>query len=164
MSEHELAVPKLGKNVETVWPAIIEVEVTAYRPKEWAGMDPPVLGPMVTETFRGKRKDRQGWVEAEVEVTFPEYCAVTVYRLVNGARCPFTESVWWKEAYGRVGGSSLPNDMWAKRPRGQLIKVAKAFRLRATFPEKGEPTSEEMEGRTITPIEPSEHSAGKEKP
>lgn len=146
----------LGKNIEQIWPSITEVEITASRSKEWAGMDEPKFGPMITETFEGRRKDRKkGWIDWKVEVTYPEFCSVTVYRMVNGTRCPFVEPVWWKEAYGRLGGQSLPNDMWTKRPRGQLLKVAKAFSLRAAFPEDaGEPTAEEMEGQIIDTAPP----------
>ena len=110
---------------------------TDIEPREWGGVDAPVFGPMITEKFKGQRKDHQrGWVDVEVEVTYPEYCAVTVYRIVGGQRCGFTEPVWWKEFYGRVGDSSLPNDMWAKRPKGELVKLAKAFSLRVAFPEE----------------------------
>src|SRR5207244_2247284 len=80
---------------------------------------------------------------------FPESCAITVYRLIEGQRCAFTEPVFWTEAYGRIGKTELPNDQWAKRPRGMIIKVAKAASLRAAFPEEGEHTAEEMEGRTL---------------
>ena len=30
---------KLGRYVETIWPSINEIETTASRTKEWAGMD-----------------------------------------------------------------------------------------------------------------------------
>jgi RecT family len=143
---------ELGKHVETVWPSINEIEVTAARTKEWAGMDPPQWGPLVTEKFHGRRKDRQkGWIDVVIEPTYPDYCMVTVYRLIGGARCPFSEPVYWKEGYGRVGGTALPNEMWQKRPHGQLHKVAKAASLRAAFPEEGDTTAEEMEGQTIEP-------------
>jgi hypothetical protein len=76
---------------------------------------------------------------------------VTVYRIVQGQRCPFTEPVFWLEAYARLGGaySELPTDMWVKRPRGQLLKCAKAASLRAAFPEEAGYTAEEMEGKVI---------------
>ena len=140
---------KLGRMVETIWPAITEVQVTAARTKEWAGMDPPEWGPDTTETFKGRRKTRQGWEDAQATVTFPEYCSVTVYRTIGGERCAFTEPVYWREAYGRIGGSPLPNEMWTKRPRGQLHKVAKAASLRAAFPEESDYGDEEMAGQTI---------------
>jgi len=140
---------KLGRYVETVWPSINEIEVTAARTGQWAGMDEPKWGPTIEETFRGRKKDRGGWVDAEVTLKYPEWVAVTVYRMIHGNRCAFTEPVYWLEAYGRLGGSVLPNDMWSKRPRGQLHKVGKAASLRAAFPEEGDYASDEMEGAVI---------------
>jgi hypothetical protein len=86
----------------------------------------------------------------EITLTFPEWCEVTVYRLVGGVRCAFTEPVFWEEAYSRSSSrSELPTDMWAKRPRGQLHKCAKAASLRAAFPEEATYTAEEMAGKVI---------------
>lgn len=137
-----------GREVETIWPSINETQTTAARTGAWAGMDVPVFGPLVSRTFEGTRKGQR----VSVTVTFPEWCAVTVYRLVGGQRCAFTERADWLESYATTGGrdSELPNDMWRRRPRGQLAKVAKAFALRAAFPEEsGGPTAEEMEGQVI---------------
>jgi phage recombination protein Bet len=140
----------LGKEVETVWPGINEVQVTAARTGHYAGMDEPRWGAMIKRTFKGSKKNKNGsWENVEAEVEFPEYCAVTVYRMVEGQRCPFTEPVYWLEAYSRSFGKELPTDMWIKRPRGQLHKVAKAASLRTAFPEEGEYTAEEMEGKEI---------------
>lgn len=139
----------LGKEVETVWPGINEVQITASRTGEWAGMDKPVWGPDTTRDFKGRKKGKNGWENVEATVTFPDWCEVTVYRMKAGQRCPFTETVYWTEAYSTTGGSELPTHMWIKRPRGQLQKVAKAASLRAAFPEEGEYTAEEMEGKEI---------------
>ena len=70
--------------VETVWPGINEIQITAARTGAWAGMDPPRWGPPVTRTFSGSRKVKDRWEEASVELTFPEWCEVTVYRIVAG--------------------------------------------------------------------------------
>ena len=139
----------LGKEVETVWPGINEVQITAARTREWAGMETPCWGPDITRTFMGRVKGRNGWEDAEVTLTYPEYCSVTVYRMIESQRCPFTEPVFWAEAYSRMGKGEFPTPMWIKRPRGQLHKVAKAASLRAAFPEGGEYTAEEMEGKEI---------------
>jgi len=136
----------LRREVETVWPAIIELETTAARTGVWAGLDPPEFGPMVSKTFTGRRKIDGNWRDVTVEIEFPEWALVRVYRMVAGVRCPFAEPAYWLENYGRVGGSQLPNDQWAKRPRGMLTKVAKAFSLRAAFPEETGYSAEEMEG------------------
>ena len=39
--------------------------------------------------------------------------------------------------------------MWVKRPRGQLLKCAKAASLRAAFSEEADYTAEEMAGKVI---------------
>ena len=141
----------LGREVETVWPGIAEVQTTAARTGQWAGMDAPRFGPDKTRTFRGRVRGEDGWQDIEVTVTFPAWCEVTVYRVVQGTRCPFTETVWWEETYSRAGGarSEVPTDMWVKRPHGQLLKCAKAASLRAAFPEEADYTAEEMEGKVI---------------
>ena len=144
----------LGREVETVWPGINEVQTTAARTGLWAGMDSPRFGPELSRSFRGRRRSGEGWEDAELTLTFPSWCEVTVWRLVNGQRCAFSEPVFWLEAYSRAGGarSELPNDMWVRRPRGQLLKCAKAASLRAAFPEEADYTAEEMEGKTIDAV------------
>lgn len=141
----------LGREVETVWPSINEIQTSAARTHAWAGMDPPQWGPDITRTFRGKRRVKSGWEPAEVTLTFPEWCAVTVYRVIGQQRYAFTEPVYWLESYSRAGGpgSELPTDVWIRRPRGQLHKVAKAASLRAAFPEESDYSAEEMEGKEI---------------
>ena len=145
----------LGRSVETVWPSIMEIQTTASRTGLWAGMDRPVWGPDKTQTFSGRYKDDDGqWQESTVQVTFPEWVAVTVYRLVNGRRCAFTEEVYWLEAYSTAGGknSQLPTSMWIKRPKGQLGKCGKAASLRAAFPEECGYAAEEMDGKSLDDI------------
>jgi phage recombination protein Bet len=142
----------LGRNVETVWPSIMEIQTTASRTGLWAGMDRPVWGPDVTQTFIGQFKDdHDNWQKTEVTLTFPEWVAVTVYRLVNGRRCAFTEEVYWLEAYSTAGGknSQLPTAMWIKRPKGQLGKCGKAASLRSAFPEECGYAAEEMDGKSL---------------
>ena len=142
----------LGRSVETVWPSIMEIQTTASRTGLWAGMDRPVWGPDKTHTFSGRYKDDyEQWQETSVTVTFPEWVAVTVYRLVNGRRCAFTEEVYWMEAYSTAGGkySQIPTAMWIKRPKGQLAKCGKAASLRAAFPEECGYAAEEMDGKSI---------------
>jgi phage recombination protein Bet len=140
-----------GREIETVWPGIAELQTTAARTGKWAGIDPPRFGPIEERTFRGRIKRDGTWQDLESTVAFPQWCEVTVYRLVGGQRCAFTEPVFWLEAYARFGGAycELPSDMWLKRPRGQLMKCAKAASLRTAFPEEATYTAEEMEGRVL---------------
>lgn len=141
----------LRREVETVWPGISELQTTAARTGQWAGMDPPEWGPMRRRLFVGMVGRRGEEREMQVTIEYPEWCSVTVYRLISGQRCAFSEPVYWEEAYARIGRSEVPNDTWQKRVRGQLHKVAKAAALRAAFPEEGggDYTAEEMEGGTI---------------
>ena len=139
----------LGRYVETVWPGIAEVQITAARTGLWAGLDSPRFGAELTKTFTGTVKRDDKWTEVAVTVTFPEWAETTVYRMVNGVRCPFSEMVFWEETYARQGRAEVPNEMWQKRPKGQLLKCAKAASLRAAFPEEAGYTAEEMEGKAI---------------
>ena len=140
-----------GREIETVWPGIAELQTTAARTGQWAGIDPPRFGPLCERTFSARIKRNGTWQDLQSSVSFPEWCEVTVYRIVAGQRCAFTEPVFWLETYARYGGafSELPADMWLKRPRGQLMKCAKAASLRAAFPEEATYTAEEMEGKVI---------------
>jgi hypothetical protein len=120
-------------------------------------MDSPKWGSPVTRTFRGGAWVRnavghEDWVpDIEETVEFPEWCEVTVYRVVDGVARAFSEPVYWLEAYSTTGrNSELPTEIWVKRPRGQLHKCAKAAALRAAFPEEcGYYAAEEMEGKSI---------------
>jgi len=147
---------QLRCEVETVWPGISELQTTAARTGEWAGMDEPKWGPEITRTFQGQVKEfdrksrKEVWRDVEVTLRFPEWCSVTVYRMVHGHRSPFTEPVFWLETYAtRSKWVELPNSMWERRPRGQIIKCAKAASLRAAFPEElgSQYAAEEMEGK-----------------
>jgi phage recombination protein Bet len=55
---------------------------------------------------------------------------VTVWRLVQGTRCPFTATARWSEYYpGEQSGH-----MWRKMPHTMLAKCAEALALRKGFP------------------------------
>lgn len=138
---------QLRREVETVWPGINETQVTAARTGQWAGMDAPRWGPDQDGYFCGV--DPRSKEKMDATVIYPEWCELTVYRLVGGMRCAFTETVYWLEAYAGQKGTAVPNAMWQKRPHGQLHKCAKAASLRAAFPEAGDYTAEEMEGKTV---------------
>jgi hypothetical protein len=73
----------------------------------------------------------------EGEVEYPEWCRVTVKRLVDGSHREFTAIEYWKENYATAGNyTDAPNKMWRKRPRGQLAKCTEAQALRRAFPER----------------------------
>lgn len=132
-----------GRMVETVWPGMSELRTTAMRTGAYAGKDETVFGPMVKEKV------------GSLELTYPEWAQVTVYRMVQGQRVAFTGSkVYWLEAYAKKGGKTndqSPNAMWSKRTIGQLDKCAEAMALRQAFPEElgSEYAAEEMHGQMI---------------
>lgn len=124
---------------DVVMPGIGLYRTQAARTGLYAGMSEPEFGDDKIEALSG------------VSITFPAWCRVTVYRLVNGAPVGFTAKEFWKENYAIKGGqdkSLAPNAMWTKRPYAQLAKCAEAQALRKAFPEFGSaPTAEEMEGK-----------------
>lgn len=129
-----------GRMVDTVWPGIGELRTTAFRTGDYAGKDDTVYGPDITQSLGG------------VELTFPEWAQVTVYRIVKGHRVAFVgPKVRWLETYATAKrDTEAPNDMWRNRPYGQLEKCAEAAALRAGFPEEigGDYIPEEVERGT----------------
>lgn len=132
---------KRKKMVDSVWPSIAEVRITAMRTGEYVGKGETIFGPEVTETLGG------------VEITYPKFAQLTVYRLVAGVAREFHgEKLLWKEFYAKAGRDTLaPNDMWKTKPFKQLAKCAEADALRAAFPEEtgSDPTAEEMHGQEV---------------
>ena len=145
---------------DVVMPGVGLYRIQAARTGQYAGIDKPVFGPTAKMEYKRKRKR---WVEGrngrrvpedyyeDVVLEYPEWCEVTVYRMVGGTRCPFTAIEYWTENYASVGDGDTPNQMWAKRVRGQLAKCAEAQALRKGFPDAvgSQPTAEEMEGKSM---------------
>jgi phage recombination protein Bet len=123
---------------DVIMPGVGLYRTQAARSGELAGIGEPVFGDLMELTLGGSK------------ITVPEWCSVTVKRLVGGAERDFTAREYWVENYATKGRDSLaPNAMWAKRPRGQLAKCAQAQALRMAFPEMtgAQPTADEMEGK-----------------
>lgn len=133
----------LGRMIDTVWPGIGELRTTAFRTNEYAGRDRTVFGPDITRKI------------GSVDMTFPEWAQVSVYRVIKGQRVEFAgPQVYWLETYATIKRSDdTPNDMWQNRPRGQIDKCAEAAALRAAFPEEigGEYIPEELQHRNQSP-------------
>lgn len=128
---------KQRREVETVWAGIGELRTTAARTNAWAGNDEALFGPDKTETFTGMTGYGEHKKQTEKTVTYPEWCSLTVYKLVQGVRCAFPgPRVYWLETYATMGASDVPNEMWATRARGQVEKCAEAAALRRAFPEE----------------------------
>jgi len=91
----------------------------------------------------------------------PGTATVTVYKLMEGTRYPFTATARWSEYYpGPKQGY-----MWHKMPFGQLGKCAEALALRKAFPKllSGLYSPEEMDqaGGTNAPAEPNAYDKAK---
>ena len=100
-------------------------------------------------------------VDGNVEVTFPEWCRVTVKRrLPTGEIAEFSAVERWLENYAIKGGKDKdqsPNAMWRKRVYGQLSKCTQAQALRMAFPEfAAQYTAEEMEGKELHEVDMQE--------
>ena len=96
--------------------AVIQTGIDGYRliadrTGLYAGNDDPQYGPE-----QGER---------------PTTATVTVWKLVNGQRCPFTATARWKE-YAPEGNQGF---MWKRMPYLMLGKVAEALALRKAFPQ-----------------------------
>lgn len=140
---------ELGRMTESVWPGIGELRTTAFRTGLYAGRDKPEYGPKIDDNLGG------------IEISYPEWCEITVYRIgSNGQRMPFPgPRVYWIETYATAKrDTAVPNDMWRRRPFGQLEKCAEAAALRAAFPEEvgNEYTAEEMAGQVVEHIPAAE--------
>lgn len=129
---------------DVVMPGIGLYRIQADRSKNMAGVSEPEFGEMITRDFTDKNGN-------QVTVTFPEWCKVSVSKLVGDHLVEFVAKEYWEENYATDSSkSNAPNAMWRKRPRGQLVKCAEAQALRKGWPEVGAaPTAEEMEGKTI---------------
>jgi phage recombination protein Bet len=138
--------------IDVIMPGIQELRVTAARTGELAGQDEPEFGPDIDVQIILNDK-----VKEPKLVTVPQWCKVTVYRMVcsndktgEKTRVAYTSKEYFDEVVARTREGVI-NSMWQKRSRGQLVKCATAAALRSAFPEEagGEMTMEEMAGKTI---------------
>lgn len=89
----------------------------------------------------------------------PDSASVTVWRLVQGQRCPFTATARWAEYCPDHGPSGKADRMWKRMPHTMLAKCAEALALRKGFPRQlaGLYAREEMDqagepsGYSVTP-------------
>jgi len=133
----------LNRKVDVIMPGIGLYRIQADRSKTLAGTSEPTFGKDITQTFKGYDNE-------DVEITYPEWCKVTMKKIVGNHIVEFTAKEYWIENYATAGKTTAPNAMWKKRPKGQLAKCAEAQALRKGWPEIGQaPTAEEMEGKVI---------------
>jgi phage recombination protein Bet len=124
---------------DVIMPGINLYRVQAARTRAYAGISEPEFGPAITAQL------------GITKITYPEWCKVTVRRIVKDKMCEFSAMEFWLENYAtKARDNPTPNTMWTKRPYGQLAKCTSAQALRQGFPEiTGAPTAEEMEGKII---------------
>lgn len=142
--------------VETVWEGIASIRTTASRTGAYAGIDAVEYGPTIRHEFTGERDiwekgQKTGTETVKRVVEYPEWASVVVYRMIGNQRCAFHAKVFWREAYATLGKMEVPNEMWGRRPFGQIDKCVEAAGLRKAFPEELGNTlsADEMEGMTI---------------
>jgi len=70
---------------DVIMPGIELYRTKAHRTGQYAGQDEAEYGPTVAEALGG------------VQVRYPEWCKVTVYRISNGQRVPYSAKVYWLE-------------------------------------------------------------------
>lgn len=129
---------------DVIMPGIGLYRIQADRSGSLAGISAPQFGELIEHTFR----DKEG---GAVTLCYPEWCEVTVHKLIGAHIVAFAAREYWFENYATDSNkSTAPNAMWRKRPRGQIAKCAESQALRKAFPEIGAaPSAEEMEGKTI---------------
>lgn len=112
--------------------SVEDLRATAFRTGEYVGLSKVRWGPMIELSF----SDQSGKVVSKLRV--PSYAQHTVKRWVHGeARDYEGPEVYWEESYQKAGrNTGVPNEMWAKRQRGQLAKCSEAGALRTAFPEE----------------------------
>lgn len=149
------------QKIDVVMPGIGLYRTQAARTGAYAGVSEPEFGPVKTKRVQRKQfnnahpDDKTFKMVDDGEMEYPEWCKVTVRRLLGGQTVEFTAVEYWLENYATAGkDSSAPNAMWKKRPYGQIAKCAEAQALRKAFPEVGsQPTADEMEGKEFTTID-----------
>ncbi len=129
----------IGSMRDVVMPGIGLYRIQADRAGNYAGMSAPTFGDTITADLGGEK------------VSYPEWCEITVSKIVGDRVVEFTAREYWIENYATAGrDTKKPNAMWLKRPTGQLVKCTEAQTLRRGWPELGaQPTYEEMEGKEI---------------
>lgn len=141
---------------DVIMPGIGQYRTDAVRTGQYAGCSEPEFGPTKILSFK-----RERWVDgpngrrqkqlADAQIEYPEWCRITITKIVGGAERQFTAKEFWLENYAEKGDDGAPNAMWEKRPFAQLAKCAEAQALRKAFPDtvSAAPTAEEMEGKSL---------------
>lgn len=105
----------VDKERMTIQTGIDGLRLIAQRSGNYAGQDEVVFDP-VDESLKN-----------------PIKASVTVYKMINGTRVPFTATARWSE-YVQIGKSGEPMGLWSKMPYLMLGKCAESLVLRKAFP------------------------------
>lgn len=146
----------IKENRDVIMPGIGLYRTQAARTTQYGGVTEPEFGPTKVMKYietvweegdNGRRQKRQ----TNAELEYPEWCRVTVKRVVGDQVREFTAREYWLENYATKSASSQePNAMWKRRPFGQVAKCAEAQALRKAFPEFGaQATADELEGKQL---------------
>lgn len=145
---------------DVIMPGVGSYRTDAARTGQYAGMSDPEFGPTLVLKYEADEwydvdedngNTRRAKRRVKRELHYPEWCRITVERIVDGVPRKFTAREFWIENYATRGSDGAPNEMWTKRPIGQLVKCTEAQALRKAFPETigAQPTADEMEGKTM---------------
>lgn len=144
---------------DVVMPGIGLYRINASRTGQYAGCSEPEFGPTCTmesmrDVWSNGPNGRRQKTQQPFQLQYPEWCRVTVRKLLGSQVVEFSAKEYWLENYASKSDGS-PNAMWEKRAFGQLAKCAEAQALRKAFPEAvgSQPTAEEMEGKDIIDAE-----------
>jgi len=145
---------------DVIMPGIGLYRINAARTGQYAGCSEPEFGPVCEmeyqrEVWEDGPNNRRQRKMVDDTIEYPEWCRVTVRKLLGSTIVDFSAIEYWIENYASKGDSGEPNAMWAKRPYGQLAKCAEAQALRKAFPEAvgSQPTAEEMEGKDYIDVQ-----------
>jgi phage recombination protein Bet len=147
---------EIYENRDVIMPGINSYRIDAMRTGQFYGISDPQFGPMITKKF-GKNN---------VEVTFPEWCRIVIYKKIGDQIREIPATLYWIECYSTLSAfTDEPNRMWKKRPRAQLEKCCEALAYRKGFPEEvgAMPTHDEMEGKQTMDDLPGEKDITPEK-
>lgn len=106
---------RLGREKMTIQTGIDGFRLVAQRSGDYAG------------------QDDASFIPEDESSQYPVKASVTVYKVINGTRVPFTATARWSE-YVQLGKNGKPTSMWSKMPYLMLSKCAEALALRKAFP------------------------------
>ena len=115
-----------GRETMAIQTGIDGYRLVAERTGKYAGSDEPLF-------------------EIQEGSPYPSKATVTVWKIVEGTRYPFTASAHWEEYVQKKKDGTITS-FWQRMPKGQLGKCAESLALRKAFPAElsGVYTHEEM--------------------